>query len=385
MRKNIDTRMVGRRAAVAMLAGACLPASFAQTAGPSDKELVIGQSCQLTGPLAALSTEVRQGAGLYFDHVNASGGINGRKIRLVVLDDAYDPARAAENTRKLIDDEKVLALFQYAGTPPSMAALPLVEEHGVPFIAPFTGSDALRQKFSRYVFNVKAGYGTELDAMVRQLATVGIQKIAAVYLNNQFGTGGLAAVEKSVAARNVTLVARAPLEVDGSRMDAAVALVAKSSPQAIIVISAGKPSVDFVDAYTKAGHRSTFYMLSVISNAQLAKALGERARGIVVSQVVPSPWNRGVAISREFQTFAAAKGIADYTFSQMDGFVSAKLLVEGLRRAGARPTRDSLVAGLEAIKRVDLGGFIVELSREQHSSGTFVDLLMVGRDGRFTR
>lgn len=378
------TAVVNRRTTVALLASACLPTTFAQTA-PNDRELVIGQSCQLSGPLAALSSEVRQGASLYFDSINAKGGVNGRKIRVVALDDAYDPARAAENTRKLIDEEKVIALFQYAGTPPAMAALPLVEERGVPFIAPFTGSDALRQKFSRYVFNIKASYGNELDAMVRQLATIGIRNIAAVYLNNQFGTGGLAAVEKAATTRMVNLVAKAPLEVDGSKMDAAVAMVAKSSPQAIIVISAGKPSVDFVDAYQSAGHRSTFYMLSVISNAQLAKALGERTRGIVISQVVPSPWNRGMAVSREFQTLAAAKGINDYTFSQMEGFVSAKLLVEGLKRAGPRPTRESLIAGLESMSRVDLGGFFVELSSEKHSSGTLVDLLMVGRDGKFTR
>lgn len=221
--------------------------------------------------------------------------------------------------------------------------------------------------------------------MVRHLATIGIQRAAVAYLNNQFGTGGLAAVEKSMATRKVGLVARAPLEVDGSKMEAAVATIAEGSPQAIIVVSAGKPSIDFVDAYQKAGHVSTFYMLSVISNAQLAKALGEKARGIVISQVAPSPWNGGVAVSREFQSRATAKGIRDYTFSQMEGFISAKVLVEGLRRAGANPTRESLIMGLESIRRIDLGGFVVELSAEQHSSGTFVDLLMVGKDGKFIR
>lgn len=355
------------------------------SAGVTDSEIVIGQSCQLDGPLAALTSEVRQGASLYFDHINASGGVRGRKIRVVAIDDAYDPKKAAENTRKLIDEDKVLALFQYAGTPPSLAALPIAEERGVPFIAPFTGSDGLRQASSRYVFNIKAGYAAELDATVKQLASVGIARIAAVYLNNPFGTGGLASVEKSVKAHKVGLVAQAPLEVDGSKMAAAVASVAKESPQAIIVISAGKPSVDFVDAYLAAGHRSTFYMLSVISNAQLVKALGERARGIVVSQVVPSPWNQSMPISREFQALAKAKGITEYTFSQMEGFISAKFLVEALQRAGAKPTRATLVQAMESMKSVNLGGYPVELSATQHSSGKFVDLLMMGRDGRFTK
>ena len=375
-----------RRTALAMALGWATGTAWAQdSAGVTDGEIVIGQSCQLSGPLAALTSEVRQGSALYFDHVNASGGVRGRKIRVVAIDDASDPTKAAENTKKLIDEDKVLALFQYAGTPPALAALPIAEERGVPFIAPFTGSDGLRQADSRYVFNIKAGYAAELDATVKQLASVGIARIAAVYLNNPFGTGGLASVEKSVKNHKVELVAQAPLEVDGSKMADAVAVVAKAAPQAIIVISAGKPSVDFVDAYLAAGHRTTFYMLSVISNAQLVKALGERARGIVVSQVVPSPWNQSMPISREFQTLAKAKGITEYTFSQMEGFISARFLVEALQRAGAKPTRAGLVQAMESMKSVNLGGYPVELSATQHSSGKFVDLLMMGRDGRFTK
>lgn len=365
-----------------------LPASLAlaqDSVGLTDSEILIGQSCQLTGPLAALSSEVRQGASLYFDHINASGGVRGRKIRVVALDDAYDPKKAAENTRKLIDEHKVLALFQYAGTPPSLAALPIAEERSVPFIAAFTGFDGLRRADSRYVFNIKAGYAAELDAMVKQLASVGIAHIAAVYLNNPFGTGGLASVEKSTATYKLDLLAKVPLEVDGSNMTAAVATVAKASPQAIIVISAGKPSVDFVDAYLGAGQKSKFYMLSVISNAQLAKALGERARGVVVSQVVPSPWNKSVPVSREFQTLANAKGVKEYTFMQMEGFISAKFLVDAIQRAGAKPTRATLVQAMESMRSVDLGGYPVELSATQHHSGKFVDLMMMGRDGRFMR
>jgi len=378
--------VVRRRTALVMALGWAAGSATAQDiAGVTDSEIVIGQSCQLSGPLAALTSEVRQGASLYFDHVNASGGVRGRKIRVVAIDDAYDPTKAAENTRKLIDEDKVIALFQYAGTPPSLAALPIAEERGVPLIAPFTGTDGLRQAGSRYVFNIKAGYAAELDATVKQLASVGITHIAAVYLNNPFGTGGLASVKTSVQAHKVGLVAQAPLEVDGSKMAEAVATVAKTSPQAIIVISAGKPSVDFVDAYLAAGHRSAFYMLSVISNAQLVKTLGERARGIVVSQVVPSPWNQSMPVSREFQVLAKAKGITEYTFSQMEGFISAKFLVEALLRAGTKPTRAALVQAMESMKNVSLGGYPVELSATQHSSGKFVDLLMMGRDGKFTK
>jgi branched-chain amino acid transport system substrate-binding protein len=362
-----------------------LPAAAQGGPGVPDAEIRIGQSCQLSGPLAALSSEVRQGASLYFDYVNANGGIQGRQIRIIALDDAYDPKKAAENTRTLIEKEKVLALFQFAGTPPALAALPMVEEYGVPFIAAFTGSDALRNKFSRYVFNIKAGYSAELGAMVKQLATVGITKIAVAYLNNSFGTGGLASVEESAKLHGVTLIAQSPIEVDGSKMDLAADKIGKAMPEAVIVVSAGKPSITFIDTYLKAGYRSTFYMLSVISNSQLVAALGERARGIVISQVIPSPWNRGISVSREFQTLAGKQGIKEYTFGHMEGFISAKFLVEGLRRSGSKPTRESLIRGLETLNMLDLGGYEVDISPTKHSSGKFVDLLMLGNQGRFTR
>lgn len=193
--------------------------------------------------------------------------------------------------------------------------------------------------------------------MVRQLAVVGITKVATVYLSNPFGIGGLASVEKSAAVHQISLVVRVPLAVDGTQFDTVVAEVANSWPQAIIVIS----------------------------NQQLESALGERSRGIVISQVVPSPWNRSIAVSREFQALAAAMGLGEYSFSQMEGFSSAKFLVEAVKRAGSKPTREGLVQALESMSRVDLGGYAVDMSPSQHSSGRYVDLVIVGRDGRFTR
>jgi branched-chain amino acid transport system substrate-binding protein len=377
-----------RRAMLAALGAACaslVPTlARAKSESVTDTEIVIGQSCQLTGPLAALTSEVRLGAKLHFDDVNRSGGINGRQVRVIALDDGYDPKRAAENTHKLIDEENVLALFQYAGTPGSLAAMPIAEQKKVPLFAPFTGSDALR-KHSRYVFNIKAGYGDELEAMVRQIGGIGINKAAVVYLNNGFGKGGLAQVEKSAEAHRVQLASKAPLEVDGSKLDATVAMVAQHKPPAVIIVSAGKPSVDFIDAYLKAGHRSTFYMLSVTSNAQLVQVLGARARGIVISQVVPSPWNQSVKLVRDFQKLARAAGIADFTFSQMEGFVAANVLTDALKRAGRAVTRESLIRALEDTRRLDLGGYLVELSPTRHSSGKLVDLLILDSQGKFRK
>ncbi len=376
-----------RRGLAALLCLLGIPLVRAQGAsipGVTDTEILLGQSCQLSGPLEGITREVRQGASLYFDHVNAQGGVHGRKIRVLALDDAYDPKRAEANTRHFIEDAKVLALFQYAGTPPALAGMALAEQTGVPLIAPFTGSEELRKPGLRYVFNIKAGYATELHAMIGHLASVGLRSVAAVYLDNPFGTGGLAALQASAQALGIQLLASAPLDVTGANLAQAVAEVGQHNPQAIIVISAGKPSVDFIAAYQASGRHTLFYVLSVISNVQLVQGLGERARGVVVSQVVPSPWSAKLELSREFQRLARAEGIEELTFSQMEGFLSAKFLVEALRRAGPHPTRAGLIQAMENMQ-TSLGGYPIRLSPREHSSGKFVDLLMFSKDGKFTR
>lgn len=379
--------LLRRRGLAAVLCSLGTPLAWAQSAaspGVSDTEILLGQSCQLSGPLEGITREVRQGASLCFDHINAQGGVRGRKIRVLALDDAYDPKKAEANTRHFINEAKVLALFQYAGTPPALAGMALAEQTGVPLIAPFTGAEELRKPELRYVFNIKAGYATELHAMLRHLASVGLRSVAAVYLDNPFGLGGLAALQASARELNVQLLATAPLQVNGSNLAQAVAHVGQHHPKAVIVISAGKPSVDFIAAYQATGRPTLFYVLSVISNVQLAQGLGERARGVVVSQVIPPPWSSGLELTREFQRLAKAQGIQEFTFSQMEGFLSAKFLVEALQRAGPQPTRASLIHAMEGMQ-LSLGGYPIRLSARQHSSGRFVDLLMLSKDGSFAR
>ena len=379
--------LLRRRGLAAVLCSLGTPLAWAQSAtapGVSDTEILLGQSCQLTGPLEGITREVRQGASLYFEHINAQGGVRGRKIRVLALDDAYDPKKAEANTRHFIEEAKVLALFQYAGTPPALAGMALAEQTGVPLIAPFTGAEELRKPELRYVFNIKAGYASELHAMLRHLASVGLRSVAAVYLDNPFGLGGLAALQASARELNVQLLATAPLQVNGSNLAQAAAHVGQHHPKAVIVISAGKPSVDFIAAYQATGRPTLFYVLSVISNVQLAQGLGERARGVVVSQVIPPPWSSGLELTREFQRLAKAQGIQEFTFSQMEGFLSAKFLVEALQRAGPQPTRASLIHAMEGMQ-LSLGGYPIRLSARQHSSGRFVDLLMLSKDGSFAR
>jgi branched-chain amino acid transport system substrate-binding protein len=219
-------RAVLRATTLAVLGPLALLPARTHAAEAGATEILIGQSAQLSGPLAPLTRELIQGASWYFDEVNGKGGVHGRKVRVITLDDGYVAARTAENVKRLIDDDKVLALFNLAGTPTTLAALPILEERKVPLVAPFTGSGALRKKLNPQVFNVRAGYDDELEQIVRHLSTLGVTQVAVAYLNNTFGKDALATAERAAAAHRASLVASAALEVDGKGLDASVRSIA---------------------------------------------------------------------------------------------------------------------------------------------------------------
>lgn len=357
----------------------------AAEAGVADHEVLVGQSGVLSGPLAPLAVELQEGANLYIERINASGGVHGRRIRILSMDDAYDPKRAADNTLKMIEQDRVFALFGYSGTPTTLASLPIIERHKVPLIAPFTGADVLRDNHSQYVFNVRARYSDEIEEMVRHLTTIGVRKIAVAYLNNAFGKSGLASVEAAMKKRGLQVSGAVPVEVESTQLAASVKTLAQVGPDAIILATAGKPTSDFIGAYQKTGLRSQFYALSVVSSYQLTQVLGEEGRGVVISQVMPYPWRRGTPIVDELQKLASAKGVRNLTYNHMEGFVYAKVLVEALRDAGRKLTREGLVRSLESMKGRDLGGLTVGFSQGNHNASTYVDLTIVGRDGKLMR
>jgi ABC-type branched-subunit amino acid transport system substrate-binding protein len=350
----------------------------------ADTEILIGQSCQLSGPLAPLTRELQEGAGWCFEQVNAKGGVHGRQIRLVALDDAYDPKRTAENVRQLIEKNGVFALFNLAGTPTTLAALPVLREYKVPLIAPFTGTDALRSSLDKYVFNVRAGYADEIEKIVQHLSVLGIDRVGVAYLNNSFGTGGLDAVKSAAAKRGVALAAATPLEIDGSGLRESAQDLARSRPPVIILATAGKVTSDFIAAYQSLGASAQFYALSVVSSQQLIQALGDRSKGVAIAQVMPYPWGNATKLARELSDLANRKAV-EVGYNHMEGFVSAKVLVEGLQQAGQSPTRESLVRGLEGLRELDLGGYVVRFSDRSHNGSNYVELTIVGASKRVLR
>jgi ABC-type branched-subunit amino acid transport system substrate-binding protein len=365
------------RAAAGTVALIGVPALRAQ-----GERILLAQSAPFSGPAAQLGIQFHQGARLYFDSVNAQGGVHRRPIELARLDDGYEPERCVENTKKLVAEDP-LALFGYIGTPTSVAALPLATSAKVPFFAPFTGAMALRNPFNRYAFHLRASYNDETGLIVRQLTSLGLKKIAVFYQNDAYGQAGLSGVELALKAQDSKPVAKATVERNSVDVAAAVKTLVAAQPDAIVQIGAYKGCAAFIRAARAAGFGGTFFNVSFVGTQALADELGKDALGVVVSQVMPSPYTASWGITREFQA-AAARGGKDFhvNFSSMEGFLAAKVITEGLRRGPARPTRDTLIASLESMHQENFGGFNVSFSHTDHVASQFVELSMLTGDGR---
>jgi branched-chain amino acid transport system substrate-binding protein len=373
---TLTRRKFSITASAAMLAG------FTVARAQSESKIILGQSAAFSGPAAQLGIQFYQGAKLHFDQVNAQGGIAKRLIEIRKLDDGYEPDRCAENTRKLLSED-VFALFGYIGTPTSLAALPLAIKEKTPFIAPFSGAMALREPFNRYVFHARASYNDETGLIVKQLTSLGLKKIAVFYQNDAYGKAGLDGVNLALGAQNLKPVAQATVERNSVDVAAAVKTLLASGPDAVVQIGAYKACAAFIREARKAGYGGTFYNVSFVGTQALADELGKDGAGVVVSQVMPSPYNAARPIAREFvEAVKAAGKDAQANFSSMEGYIAARLVVDGLKRAGAKPTRESLVSGLESLGNQSLGGFSVSFSPTDHVASSFVELSMLTGDGR---
>ncbi len=373
---GITRRNFTRLAASAAVLGA--PVLHAQT----NNRILLGQSAAFTGAAAQLGIQFHAGAKLFFDQINAQGGVNQSRVEIMQLDDGYEPDRCAANTTKLINED-VFALFGYIGTPTSVVALPLATTAQVPFVAPFTGAMGLRQPFNRMAFHLRASYNDETALIVRNLTNLGINRVAVFYQNDAYGRAGLDGVTLALAERRLEPVAVATVERNTVEVAQAVATLNAAKPQAVVQISAYKSCAAYIRAARAAGYGGSFYNVSFVGTQALADELGKDGAGVVVSQVMPTPYRTTQPITREFLE-AVAKGgnKVQPNFSSMEGFLAARLFTEGLRRAGARPTRQSFISGMEAIGDQSFGGFSVSLSPTDHVASSFVELSMLTGDGK---
>ena len=378
--------MIGKSAFRGLLAAAALVMASLATAetGVTDGSITIGQSVPLSGPAQELGIEMQLGAKLYFDQINAQGGVHGRKIKLLSLDDGYEPDRATANTRQLIDKNDVFALFGYVGTPTSLAALQVSNPAGVPFFGAFTGAEALRLPFNRLVFNVRASYGDETEKIVEQFTSLNVKRIAVFYQNDAYGNAGLSGVEKAMAKRDLKLVATATVERNSSDVAAAVKTLVAAKPDMVVMVTTYKSSAAFINAMRAAGSAAQFYTVSFVGSRALANELGAAGAGVGISQVVPFPWSRTVPVVRDYQKLLAASGSGrDVSFTSLEGYIAARVFVEGLRRAGKELTRDKFISAMENLRNFDTGGFTVSFTPGNHNGSTFVELTIIRKDGSF--
>ncbi len=370
--------------AVAALAAVLYPAAAnSQAPGVTSDKILLGQSAPLSGPAAQLGIQMRTGLQLYFDRVNREGGVAGRKIELITVDDGYEADRAAAATKKLIEDDKVFALIGYVGTPTSMASLPIFTAARVPFFAPFTGAEALRTPLNRNIFHIRASYFDETERIVDFLVASGIKKISVFYQNDAYGKAGLTGVERAMAKRKIAIAATGTVERNTVDVAAAVKTISAVSPDAVIMISAYKSCAQFIRQAKAVGMGAQFINVSFVGSKALADELGKDGVGVVISQVVPFPNVAKTHIVREYQEQMKKAGSSDFNFSSLEGFVAAKVFVEALRRAGKDLSRERLISSLESMSNYDTGGFVVGFSPSKHTGSEFVDLTMIGPGSRF--
>jgi branched-chain amino acid transport system substrate-binding protein len=360
-------------------------AAHAADPGITDSEIRIGQFAAQTGPAAELGKRMQIGIQAHFAAVNAAGGITGRQLKLVSRDDGYEPEKAAAAAKALIEEDKVFALIGSVGTPTTLAAIPAINAAGIPLIGPFTGAQALREPFNRNLFHVRASYFDETERMLQHLSTLGFKKIAVFYQNDSYGKAGLEGVTRALAKRNMKAVAAVTVERNSVDVAGPLAEILKAEPEAVIQISAYKSCAALIKQARAKSYGGQFFNVSFVGSQALLQELGDSGAGVTISQVVPFPFIGSSAIVREYQQRMTESGQKDFDFSSMEGFLAAKVLTEGLRRAGKGLSRESLMTVLESLKDFNMGGFAVTYGPKDHEGSSYTDLTIIGRGGKFVR
>jgi ABC-type branched-subunit amino acid transport system substrate-binding protein len=279
----------------------------------------------------------------------------------------------------------VFALLGYVGTPTGTEHVKVTTAAKVPLVGMFTGAEVLRVPFNRYVFHVRASYYDETEKIVEQIVSIGGKNIAVFYQNDNYGQAGLTGTEIATKKRGMKISALGTVERNTVDVAAAVKAINAAKPDAVVMVSAYTSCAAFIREMKKAGSAATFYNVSFVGSKALADELGKDGVGVAISQVVPFPWGKAVPVVKEYQQLAKKAGYTDYNFSAMEGFLAAKVLVEGLRRTGRNLTRDRFISTMESMSDVDLGGFYVGYSPTNRAGSKFVDLTIIGRQGRFLR
>lgn len=344
-----------------ILGAVCAGAVQAQEAvspGVTDRYILFGQSAAFEGPAAALGRDMREGILAAFREANLAGGIDGRQLELVALDDGYEPAQAIANTRRLIEQDKVFALIGGVGTPTARAAQPIATEAGIPFIAPFTGAGFLRDAALTNVVNIRASYAQETEAWVAHLSgDLGLSRIAILYQDDSFGRAGLDGVTAALDRRGMHLVAEGVYMRNTTAVKRALLTIRKAQPQAVVIVGAYAPAATFIKVAQRIDFHPLFVNISFVGSKALAEALGRAGEGVVVTQVVPLPTDDGLPLVADYQRALRAQDPeAEPGFVSLEGYLGARLTIAALRQMGEPITRARFLQTIAATGSFDLGG-----------------------------
>jgi ABC-type branched-subunit amino acid transport system substrate-binding protein len=359
-----------RRQFVSLASGAAVAATvapvfvrnaIAQEAGITGKTITIGCSGALTGPLAGLGQDVKLGAEAALAHINSRGGVNGRTLQFNIVDDGYVPQRTTDNIKQILSQGSAFALLSCVGTPNNTAILPLIDEAGVPYVAPISGASSLR-KGSRNVFHIRASYTDEVRRLIQRLAGMGLKSIGVVYLDNGYGREMLEDATRSLAEQSQKPSVQVALATDGKNLAEVLAKVAEARPAAVMLATAGTVSVDLVRGLKKNVPGVLMAGLSVTLPSDSLKQLGDAGSGIALTMIVPDPNRAKTQVVRDYQAAMRANGKQEFTQGSLEAYVNMRVLAEGLERAGTDLTRAKLRTALAGLRNWDLGGFVVDYS-----------------------
>lgn len=351
--------------------------------GVTASDILLGQSASFSGSFAGQAASYRDGALACFAAVNASGGIHGRGIRLLSVDDAYDAKRASANTKRLIEEDQVFALFNPMWTNTVKAALALSAPAGVPMIGPYTGYEALYAEERAPVFTTRASFLDELAYILRHLRTLGPTRIGLLHYDSASGRELRADTERLMQPAGLKPAAIGSMQANAADPGAALAALTAVDLQALIVGVSGSDAVAFLRAFRRARPSTRCYARSLIGISQLVNELGPLAEGVSVSQTAPNPHRQRAMVAPEYRRLLAAFNPAlkpDHI--GLEGLISAKVMVEALRRCGPQPTRAALVASMESMREIDVGGYVLRYGPGRHHGSRFVDITLIGSQGR---
>ncbi len=366
--------------ALALAAGGSVAAS---DRGVTPTEIRLGASVVLSGPLGPQTQEFGQGSRLYFDAVNAAGGVYGRKIGYTTLDDGFDVKRAVENTRKLIDEQGVFMIYNSTGTAQTGAILPLAAESKTIVFGPVTGATAFRQKLNPYLFHVRASYADEARRIVVHLRDTGITRVAVVYQDDGLGKTLLSELNLAAEATGIKFVAEIRLDPKAPDLAVAADATQRAEPQAVLLGTAGGTMNAYIKSVLVRNVRPTFYGFSIANVDLIRRDLREDGRGIVLAQIMPPLRNTTIPVVAEYHQLLRAKDPAARPSAfELEGFIHAKILVEGLRRAGRNLSTASFIKAMEEAGEISFGRFVARYSPTNHNGSSYVELAIVDNAGQ---